>query len=199
MNKIVKNTLILTLITVIAGVLLGAVYEVTKTPIAQSQETAKKEAWQAVFSDVKLDDFKAEDVDQKAADKAVKDMGVNATIDEVCTAGDAGYVITTTDKDGFGGNIQITVGIKKDGTINGVSILSISETAGLGMKAKEADFKDQFKDKNVEKFTYTKTGESGDDMIDAISGATITTNAVTNAVDSALVYFQNELGGGSNE
>ena len=72
MNKIVKNTLILTLITVIAGFLLGAVYEVTKTPIAQSQETAKKEAWQAVFSDVKLDDFKAEDVDQKAADKAVK-------------------------------------------------------------------------------------------------------------------------------
>lgn len=102
MNKIVKNTLILTLITVIAGVLLGAVYEVTKTPIAQSQRrTAKKEAWQAVFSDVKLDDFKAEDVDQKVADKAVKDMGVNATIDEVCTAGDAGYVITTTDKDGF--------------------------------------------------------------------------------------------------
>ena len=72
MNKIVKNTLILTLITVIAGVLLGAVYEITKTPIAQAQETAKKEAWQAVFSDVKLDDFKAEDVDQKAADKAAK-------------------------------------------------------------------------------------------------------------------------------
>ena len=72
MNKIVKNTLILTLITVIAGFLLGAVYEITKTPIAQSQETAKKEAWQAVFSDVKLDDFKAEDVDQKAADKAAK-------------------------------------------------------------------------------------------------------------------------------
>ena len=56
----------------------------------------------------------------------------------------------------------------------------------------------------VDKFTYTKTGEEGDNMIDAISGATITTNAVTNAVDSALVYFQNELdgsqlGGGVNE
>ena len=152
-----------------------------------------------VFSDVKLDDFKAEDVDQKAAKQAISDLGVNATIDEVCTVGDTGYVITTTDKDGFGGNIQITVGIMADGTVNGISFLSISETAGLGMKAKEADFKDQFKDKNVEKFTYTKTGESGDDMIDAISGATITTNAVTNAVDSALVYFQNELGGGSNE
>ena len=49
-------------------------------------------------------------------------------------------------------------------------MLDISETAGLGMKADEAEFKDQFKDKNVEKFTYTKTGEDGDDMIDAISG-----------------------------
>ena len=77
MNKIVKNTLILTLITVIAGVLLGAVYESHQRLRSHSlRKQPKKEAWQAVFSDVKLDDFKAEDVDQKAADKAVKDMGV---------------------------------------------------------------------------------------------------------------------------
>ena len=190
MNKIVKNTLILTLITVIAGFLLGAVYEITKTPIAQAQETAKKEAWQAVFSDVKLDDFKAEDVDQKAADKAVKDMGVNATIDEVCTAGDAGYVITTTDKDGFGGNIQITVGIKKDGTINGVSILSISETAGLGMKATEPSFYHQYVHKPADKFVVSKDGGDGE-QIDALSGATITSRAVTGAVNAALGYYQN--------
>ena len=162
MNKIVKNTLILTLITVIAGVLLGAVYEVTKTPIAQSQETAKKEAWQAVFSDVKLDDFKAEDVDQKAADKAVKDMGVNATIDEVCTAGDAGYVITTTD----------------------------SETAGLGMKATEPSFYNQYVNKQADKFVVSKDGGDGE-QIDALSGATITSRAVTGAVNAALGYYQN--------
>ena len=98
-----------------------------------------------------------------------------------------------------GGFVSAPIHSSVSGTVKGIEMLSISETAGLGMKAKEADFKDQFKDKNVKKFTYTKTGESGDDMIDAISGATITTNAVTNAVDSALVYFQNELGGGSNE
>lgn len=190
MNKIVKNTLILTLITVIAGFLLGVVYEVTKTPISQAQETAKKEAWQAVFSDVKLGDFKAEDVDQKAADKAVKDMGVNATIDEVCTAGDAGYVITTTDKDGFGGNIQITVGIKKDGTINGVSILSISETAGLGMKATEPSFYNQYVNKQADEFVVSKDGGDGE-QIDALSGATITSRAVTGAVNAALGYYQN--------
>ena len=136
------------------------------------------------------DMFKAEDVDQKAADKAVKDMGVNATIDEVCTAGDEGYVITTTDKDGFGGNIQITVGIKKDGTINGVSILSISETAGLGMKATEPSFYNQYVNKKADKFVVSKDGGDGE-QIDALSGATITSRAVTGAVNTALGYYQN--------
>ena len=48
---------------------------------------------------------------------------VNATIDEVCTVGDTGYVITTTDKDGYGGDIQVSVGIQSDGTVTGVSFL----------------------------------------------------------------------------
>ena len=51
MNKIIKNTVILTLITLIAGICLGAVYEITKEPIAQAQDAAKKEAWQQVFPD----------------------------------------------------------------------------------------------------------------------------------------------------
>ncbi len=110
-----------------------------------------------------------------------------------------GYVLNVTSHSGYGGDIEISVGILNDGTISGIEMLSINETAGLGMKADEAEFKDQFKDKNVEKFSYTKNGASADNEIDAISGATITTSAVTDAVNSALVYFQNELGGGSNE
>ena len=127
---------------------------------------------------------------KKQCCNAVKDMGVNATIDEVCTAGDEGYVITTTDKDGFGGNIQITVGIKKDGTINGVSILSISETAGLGMKATEPSFYNQYVNKKADKFVVSKDGGDGE-QIDALSGATITSRAVTGAVNTALGYYQN--------
>ena len=119
MNKILKNTLILTAITLIAGLGLGLVHEITLNPIAQAQEKAKKEAWQAVFPDAKLDEFKETDVDQKAAKQAISDLGVNATIDEVCTVGDTGYVITTTDKDGYGGDIQVSVGIQSDGTVTG--------------------------------------------------------------------------------
>lgn len=201
MNKILKNTLILTVITVVSGLLLGVVYGVTKEPIARTQENTKQEAFRSVLADA--DSFETvEGLDTDAAAALLKENGYTSDdITEIAEGKDAsgetvGYVINVTSHEGYGGDIELSVGILSDGTVKGIEMLSINETAGLGMKAKEADFKDQFKDKLVEKFTYTKTGESGDDMIDAISGATITTNAVTNAVDSALVYFQNELGGG---
>ena len=190
MNKIIKNTVILTLITLIAGICLGAVYEITKEPIAQAQDAAKKEAWQQVFPDADVNDFELVDVDQKAADKAIKDLGVKATIDEVCTVGEEGYVVTATDKEGYGGDIKITVGITADGTINGISILSISETAGLGMKATEPAFYEQYQGKQAEKFVVSKDGGDGE-PIDALSGATITSRAVTGAVNAALGYYQN--------
>ena len=190
MNKIIKNTVILTLITLIAGICLGAVYEITKEPIAQAQAAAKKEAWQQVFPDADVNDFELVDVDQKAADKAIKDLGVKATIDEVCTVGEEGYVVTATDKEGYGGDIKITVGITADGTINGISILSISETAGLGMRATEPAFYEQYQGKQAEKFVVSKDGGDGE-PIDALSGATITSRAVTGAVNAALGYYQN--------
>ena len=204
MNKILKNTLILTAITVIAGTALGLVYEITKDPIAKAEADAKQEACQTVFPEA--DTFEEVEVDSDAAAKAVESMGTNATVDEVYVAkmgGDeAGYVITTTDKDGYGGNIQISVGIMNDGTVNGISILSIGETAGLGMRAGEV-LVPQFAGKQVEKFSYTKTGAASDDQIDAISGATITTNAVVNGVNAGLLCFQEKLnmteGGAANE
>ena len=200
MNKIVKNTLILSAITIVAGCLLGLVYEITKAPIAQAQENAKQEAYKTVLADAA--EFTVDETldPAKAADALLEAGYSGDDITEVAEAKDAsgevmGYVITVTSHEGYGGDIKISVGILSDGTVKGIEMLEISETAGLGMKADEDEFKNQFKDKQVEKFSYTKSGEDGDDKIDALRGATITTNAVTNAVDSALVYFQNVLGG----
>ncbi len=192
MNKIIKNTIILTVITLVSGLLLGLAYEVTKDPIAQSEENAKREAWQAVFPDVSEDAFEQTDVDQDIAASVIKDLGISATIDEVCTVdgGDTGYVITATDGEGYGGDIQVTVGITADGTVSGVSFLSISETAGLGMKATEPSFYEQYVGVQAEQFYVSKDGGQGE-PIDALSGATITTRAVTGAVNAALGYFQN--------
>ena len=200
MNKIIKNTLILAAITVVSGLVLGAAYEVTKDPIAQTQAKQKQEACQAVYPEA--DSFEAMDVDQKAAKEAIKKMGTNATVDEVYSAimdgSEAGYVVTVTDKDGYGGDIQITVGIMADGTVNGISFLSISETAGLGMRAKEPNFYNQFAGQQAEKFYVSKDGGDGQ-AIDALSGATITSRAVTGAVNTALGYYQTALGGSGNE
>lgn len=204
MNNIIKNTLILTSITVVSGLLLGAVYGITKGPIAAAQENTKQEAFRTVLPEAA--EFTADDsFDADAALDLLKENGYSSDeITEVAEGKDesgavVGYVINVTSHEAYDGNLSLSVGIAADGTVKGVEMLSISETAGLGMKADESEFKDQFKDKNVESFSYTKSGESGDNMIDAITGATITTNSVTNAVNSALVYFHSELGGGVSE
>lgn len=191
-NESVKDTIILTLITLIAGLLLGVVYEITKEPIAAEQKRAKEKAYKEVFAEA--DSFELVNLEVEKVEENLVSNGFNVTINEAMKAFDkygntAGYVLTVTDHEGYGGDIRFAMGVKLDGTVNGISFLSISETAGLGMKATEEDFMKQFAGKNVEKFRYTKNGASVDGEIDAISGATITTNAVVNGVNAGIYYI----------
>lgn len=201
MKGMIKDALILFAITLIAGLMLGVVNDITKEPIAQQEQKAKNEACQNVFT--AADSFEAQELaDSAQIEQVLTDAGISgADIDELMAAKDAsgallGYVITVTDHEGYGGDIQFSMGITNEGTLNGISLLSISETAGLGMRAGEV-LVPQFADKNVSKFTYTKTGATADSEIDAISGATITTNAVVNGVNAGLAYFDKILKGGS--
>ena len=201
MKGMIKDALILFAITLIAGLMLGVVNDITKVPIAQQEQKAKNEACQNVFA--AADSFEAQELaDSAQIEQVLTDAGISgADIDELMAAKDAsgallGYVITVTDHEGYGGDIQFSMGITNEGTLNGISLLSISETAGLGMRAGEV-LVPQFADKNVSKFTYTKTGATADSEIDAISGATITTNAVVNGVNAGLAYFDKILKGGS--
>lgn len=192
MSKMLKDTAILLLITVIAGLLLGLVYQITKEPIALQKEKAKQEAYREVFANA--DSFEEKEMQAVDEQEWAAAGFAQETIDEVMTAKDAsgnaiGYVITVTTKEGYGGDIRFTIGITSDGTVNGISILEISETAGLGMRAGDV-LVPQFAGKGVESFEYVKTGASAENQIDAISGATITTNAVTNGVNAGLYYFQ---------
>ena len=201
MKGMIKDALILFAITLIAGLMLGVVNDITKEPIAQQEQKAKNEACQNVFA--AADSFEAQKLaDSAQIEQVLTDAGISgADIDELMAAKDAsgallGYVITVTDHEGYGGDIQFSMGITNEGTLNGISLLSISETAGLGMRAGEV-LVPQFSDKNVSKFTYTKTGAAAGSEIDAISGATITTNAVVNGVNAGLAYFDKILKGGS--
>ena len=194
-NTIVKDTFALTLITLIAGVLLGLVYNITAEPIAAEQARSKAEAYQTVFADA--DSFEVvADAEVPELESYLDENGYSAeTVNEVMQAVDAGgnalgYAFTVTTSQGYGGDIQLAMGVSEDGTVNGISFLSISETAGLGMKADTDDFKNQYAGKQVEQFEYTKSGAAQDNQIDAISGATVTTNAVTDAVNAGLCAFQ---------
>lgn len=204
-KSMIKDALILFAITLVAGLLLGFVYDVTKEPIAQQKAKAKAEAFRNVFADA--ESFETMMGEDGPTAYFIAGMDSNVDIDEVMQALDAsgqlmGYVITVTDHEGYGGDIQFSMGVKLDGTLNGISLLSISETAGLGMKAGDV-LVPQFANKKVAQFTYTKSGSTDDSEIDAISGATITTNAIVNGVNGGLVFFDSVLagneGGGMNE
>ncbi len=199
MKEMMKNTVIMLVITLVAGLVLGFVYQITKDPIAAQNAKKKQEACKEVFQDAA--NFEQIEVSETDAALWEEEGYAQESIDEVVSALDdsgslLGYVITVTTKEGYGGDIQFAVGVRVDGTVNGISILKISETAGLGMRAEEV-LQPQFADKQTEKFEYTKSGATSENQIDAISGATITTNAVTNGVNAGLYYFQTELRGGS--
>lgn len=205
MKSMLKDAAILFAITLCAGLILGFVFNITKEPIAIAEEKAAQEAYKEVFPDAaafaKIELAVPEDAEYGASWAAAGYESVE--IGQVLWAKDTsgtvlGYVITVTTHAGYGGDITFTMGIRQDGTVNGISILSISETAGLGMKAEEV-LKPQFANKQVAQFAYTKSGATMDSEIDAISGATITTDAVVTAVNGGLYYFQTQLGGSANE
>ncbi|MCI8845049.1 MAG: FMN-binding protein [Lachnospiraceae bacterium] len=205
-GSMIGDALILFAITLIAGLVLGTVYQVTKEPIAVQKEKAKQEACMEVFQDA----VSFEETEVLAADGVSQAMpggwaeqGFDSVdIGAVMAAKDAGgatlgYVITVNDHEGYGGDIEFMMGVRNDGSLNGISLLSIAETAGLGMRAEEV-LKPQFVNKNAESFEYVKSGAMGDNQIEAISGATITTHAVTNGVNAGLYYFREMLMEGGN-
>lgn len=200
MKTAMKNIITLTIITLVAGFCLGYIYDITKEPIARTAEATKQAAYTKVFPTAKS--FEEQQIDETSAEKIISDSGIEGvSINGVALAQDdsgdqLGCVITTVSHNGYGGDIVISMGVDNEGTVLGVEILEISETAGLGMKADTDAFKNQFKDKNVSQFSYTKTGSTQDFEVDALSGATITTKAFVNAVNGGLVYFNSQ--GGAN-
>lgn len=199
MKAMLKDALILLIITIVAGAALGYVYSITKDPIAASKTAAETNSFREVFSNA--DSF--EEIEGQTPDSGWNKDYSGVVLDKALLAKDSagtvlGYVLVLTSKEGYGGDISFSMGIDKDGTVNGISILSISETAGLGMNAEKV-LKPQYAGKKVPNFIVTKTPATSDSQIDAISGATITSKAVTNAVNAGLYYFQTTLGGGTYE
>ena len=197
-DSIGRDISILVVITLAAGVLLGAAHSITKGPIAIAKERAEEEARQSVMQSAETFETITDAADAEASgqsldvqsriQEALEEKGLAGTrVEQVSLAKDTsgktiGYVVACTNPEGISA---------ADGTltIEGISFLELTETAGMGMRAKESSFIDQFAGKKVtegESLVYTKDGASMDNEIDAISGCTVTTTAVTRDVNAAL-------------
>ncbi|MDO5518988.1 MAG: FMN-binding protein [bacterium] len=199
-NTTIKDTIALFLITLVAGLALGFVFKITEGPIQALKDAEKAEAYQAVYSEAakfsEIDGFA--DVAETSKEILAGQGLTNTVINEVLEARSSsdeviGYVFNVTNGEGYGGEVPITIGVAKDGTINAIEVLANSETSGFGSRASEPEFKDQFKGIKAEQIQFTKTGKSADNEVDAVSGATKTTTAVTKDVNAALYYVYNVL------
>ena len=196
-DTILRNTGVLVLLTLILGAILGFVQHITAEPIAVQEQLKKEAANKAVFAEADsflVKDLEATDLGARIAEEIAAEGLDKQAVTEVNDALDAsgnllGYVITVSSK-GYGGDIRFVTGITKEGVMNGISYLEIAETAGLGMRATTEEFKAQFANKQVPAFTLTKTGAAADDQIDALSGATVTSTAMTRGANAALAAFR---------
>lgn len=172
MRKVLILGFKLFLLAAIAGLALGLTNMVTAGAIQEQQIRAAEAARKAVLP-------AAETFTEATAPEGMKDAfaGYDAS---GALVGKTGTIVTK----GYGGEIEITVGIDRNGAVTGVSVggSSFAETAGLGARAKEPWFMEQFIGKAAPIAIAKDGGE-----IDAITSATITSRAVTNAVDDAVL------------
>ena len=178
-------TISLFLICILVAVLLGGTNELTKEPIAQLQAQKADQAKLQVCPDaVSFDGQEETDVPVEFYRGFDKDGNL------------VGYAIPTSHK-GYGGEIELMVGISAQGEITGVTILSINETPGLGMNAKNESFTNQFLTNVPDNGFTAKSDDPSKEKIDALTGATITSEAVSQAVNKAIDVYKSLEGGGN--
>lgn len=184
-KDIIKPVVVLFLISAVASGLLALTNAVTVDRIAAIDAENKAKSMSLVMSD-------AASFGEETADG---DIAYSPALD--ASGGQLGYVLTTTVK-GYGGDIDVMVGIGSDGVITNATILSADdETPGLGQNTKKPAFIGQFAGKSGQ-LTVVK-GTPGDGEIQAVTSATISSTAVTKAVNTCLAYFAENLQGGESD
>ena len=194
-SKLIPNTLVLFLVAVIAVFALAMVNQITRDSIAQAEIDARNKSYQAVYPTAV--DFAELDNEEELLEESagvIESAGISGCkIDNFLAVTDEsgnteGYVISATSSQGYGGDVQIAIGIK-DGKLTGFEVVKHSETPGFGAKSTDDEFKSQFAGKTAGTLSLVKGGGAGDNEFDAISGATITSTAVQNALNAATEFY----------
>lgn len=176
-KEIIKTGFILFIITAVAALILACANKVTAPIISENQLKRTYDAMAVVMPGASA--FENIEVGEE-----------QPNISEVYEAKDSGQKkigsCIVAAANGYGGEIKVLVGIDIENKVTGVQIMSHSETPGLGANASKPDFIDQFNGKTFG--VEAVKSNVGDNEINAMSGATITSKAVTSAVNAALSF-----------
>lgn len=189
LKRIPKPVIALTLIAALAGVALSGVYSMTKDPIAAAELAKKRESFKVVCENAAdFHTIQAAQQELDALDGGTYGAGKFGTtvIEEVYEAVDAngntvGYVFSITNRNAYNPPLKLALGVDPDGNILKIAFIELNETPGKGSKADEPAFKDQF------------LGQADTSGVDTMSGATVTSKAVLNAVNAGLDFFRNVI------
>jgi len=191
--KPIKSTLfnmvaVLMIVAICSATAIGYVYKITKAPI---EEAKNGDVLNAIKELVGI--FDNNPFEEKTA--------ISGSHVELYPARENGAItsvaIKASDNEGFGGKIELIVGILMDGTITGYKVIQQNETPGLGSKVTEPQFSNQFVGKNAYTDNLDLKKDGGE--IDAVTGATISSHAVVNAVKSAVAAYDKFAGVTHNE
>ena len=185
MRDYVRLTGVLLIVCIIAAGILSVTNAITSEKIVEQAIRANDEARREVLSDAT--DFIKIEGDKINEILAKPDYDVIDEVFEGKSEGqNVGYTIKASPK-GYGGVVEIIIGINKAGKVSGIKVGNNTETPGLGKNAATPKFQEQFKDKDWDKgISVIKNGTPKDNEILSIAGATITSNAVTKGVNEAL-------------
>lgn len=184
MKENFKLGIILFLITSIAGALLGVTYDATKEAIAAQSMLSVTDLQQIIpeAESVKENEIKIEE-----------DSNILEVLDAYSGDTKVATMIKVVGK-GFHGDVEILVGIDEEDNLRGIKVLAHSETPGVGSKIEKEDFYTQFKDKTTESlFQVVKVEPSSDSEIQGVSGATVSSNCVTNSVNEAMQFYFSDI------
>ncbi len=187
MNNMPRLILVLTLITVGAGLVLSLVESATREPIAEQRRLETLRALQAVLPPV--DNSPDADTVDLLVGKDKRGRDVKRTFFRGRQNGElSGVAFKVVAPDGYSGNIDIMVGVDPDGVVSGIEILTHAETPGLGDKITFPEYKQGFVGKSLDNADWRVKKDGGE--FDQITGATISPRAVVGAVKKGLEFFR---------
>jgi electron transport complex protein RnfG len=186
-REILRLIVVLTAICFVAAIALSQVYEFTKEPIAHQKRLEMLRAIRVVLPEVENEpdrDVVRLLLDGTTGDSPREMAFFRGRVNERV----AGIAFVVESREGYGGNIEIMLGLDPNESILGVEILSHRETPGLGAKIIDRSFKEQFVGRSLKNTHWTVIKDGGD--IDQITGATVSPRAVVEAIQRGLEMFR---------